>query len=78
METLDDIFSGTGALSRVVDGYQPRQQQLDMAVAVTHAIETGEHLVVEAGTGIGKTFAYLVPALLSGQRVVVSTGTRTL
>jgi ATP-dependent DNA helicase DinG len=78
METLEDIFSETGALSRVVEGYQPRQQQLDMAEAVARAMRAGEHLVVEAGTGTGKTFGYLVPALLSGQRTVVSTGTRTL
>ena len=78
MDTLEDIFSQTGALSRVVDGYQPRQQQLDMAEAVASAMHNGEHLVVEAGTGTGKTFGYLVPALLSGQKTVVSTGTRTL
>jgi ATP-dependent DNA helicase DinG len=78
MDTLEDIFGQTGALSRVVEGYQPRQQQLDMAEAVARAMQSGGHLVVEAGTGTGKTFGYLVPALLSGQRTVVSTGTRTL
>jgi ATP-dependent DNA helicase DinG len=78
MDTLEEIFSQTGALSRVVEGYQPRQQQLDMAEAVAHAMQNSEHLVVEAGTGTGKTFGYLVPALLSGQKTVVSTGTRTL
>jgi ATP-dependent DNA helicase DinG len=78
MDTLEEIFSQDGALSRVVDGYQPRQQQLDMAQAVARAMRAGEHLVVEAGTGTGKTFGYLVPALLSGHKTVVSTGTRTL
>ena len=59
-------------------GYRPRPQQLEMARAILAAIESGGTLAVEAGTGTGKTFAYLVPALLAGGKIVVSTGTRTL
>jgi len=61
-----------------VPGYRPRPQQLEMARAILAAIESGGTLAVEAGTGTGKTFAYLVPALLAGGKIVVSTGTRTL
>ena len=56
----------------------PRQQQIDMAEAVESALENTTNLVVEAGTGTGKTFAYLIPALLSGQKVIISTGTKNL
>ena len=59
-------------------GYRPRPQQLEMAQAILEAIESGGSLAVEAGTGTGKTFAYLVPALLAGGKVIVSTGTKTL
>lgn len=58
--------------------YQPRVGQMQMAQAVAHTMEQGGMLVVEAGTGIGKTFAYLIPALLSGERVLISTATKTL
>lgn len=75
---LADFFAADGPLSRVVTGYRPRDGQLAMARAVARALEAGEHLVVEAGTGIGKTYAYLVPCLLAGERTVISTGTRTL
>ncbi len=67
-----------GAFAREVEGFAPRAVQQEMAAAVEAAIAEGGELVVEAGTGTGKTFAYLVPALLSGQRVIVSTGTKTL
>ncbi len=65
-------------LADVLPGYQPRVEQQVMAEAVTEAIEQRTHLVVEAGTGTGKTFAYLIPVLLSGAKVLVSTGTRNL
>ena len=65
-------------MSRMVDEFQPRPGQTEMASAVARTIETGGVLVVEAGTGIGKTYAYLVPALLSGTRVLVSTASKTL
>ena len=62
----------------MIPGYRPRAQQLEMAAAIEQAIERDGVLVAEAGTGTGKTFAYLVPALLSGGKVIVSTGTKTL
>jgi ATP-dependent DNA helicase DinG len=67
-----------GPFAREVEGFAPRAVQQEMADAVERAITEGGELVVEAGTGTGKTFAYLVPALLSGKRVIVSTGTKTL
>jgi ATP-dependent DNA helicase DinG len=67
-----------GPFAAAVDGFAPRLVQQEMAAAVERTIEEGGELVVEAGTGTGKTFAYLVPALLSGKRVIVSTGTKTL
>ena len=78
MLELDDIFGAQGPLARALPDFTPRAQQVQMASRVAQAIESRETLVVEAGTGTGKTFAYLVPALLSGARVLISTGTRTL
>lgn len=75
---LDTLFSDTGPLSQRVAGFMPRQQQKEMAQAVLKAIEERTALVAEAGTGTGKTFAYLIPALLAGGKVIVSTGTKTL
>jgi ATP-dependent DNA helicase DinG len=75
---LDAIFSADGALARVVEGFRVRSCQLDLARAVAAAIEARSVLVAEAGTGTGKTFAYLVPALHSGGKVIISTGTKTL
>jgi ATP-dependent DNA helicase DinG len=75
---LDAIFSADGALARVVEGFRARACQLDLARAVAAAIEQRSVLVAEAGTGTGKTFAYLVPALRSGGKVIISTGTKTL
>jgi len=65
-------------LAECLPGFEPRPGQLDMARAVARALGRGVPLIVEAGTGTGKTLAYLVPALLSGLKVVISTGTRTL
>ncbi|MBI2772297.1 MAG: ATP-dependent DNA helicase [Burkholderiales bacterium] len=73
-----EAFAPHGVLSRAADHFQPRQGQTDMAVAVARIIQEGGALVVEAGTGVGKTFSYLVPALLSGERVLLSTATKTL
>ena len=78
MRDLEEIFGPDGPLQRALPGFKVRRQQLHMAERVAAALEHREALVVEAGTGTGKTFAYLVPALLSGRRVIVSTGTRTL
>ncbi len=75
---LDSLFAADGPLARAIPGYRLRDQQLAMAREVLAAIEANRLLVAEAGTGTGKTFAYLVPALLSGGKVVVSTGTKTL
>jgi ATP-dependent DNA helicase DinG len=74
----DELFGPDGPLARAIPGFSTREEQIGMATAVDHALRTRGRLVVEAGTGTGKTFAYLVPALLSGRRVVISTGTRTL
>ncbi len=73
-----DLLGADGPFAREIPGYAPRASQQTMAVAVEEAIAERQILVAEAGTGTGKTFAYLVPALLSGKRVIVSTGTKTL
>ncbi|MHA2939930.1 ATP-dependent DNA helicase [Vibrio sp. RC27] len=75
---ITKAFSSQGALGKAIHGFQPRQAQIDMAVAVEQAIQQQSQLVVEAGTGTGKTFAYLVPALLSNQKVIISTGSKNL
>ena len=72
------VFAEGGALARAADHYKPRPGQIEMAEAVARTIGEGGALVVEAGTGVGKTFSYLVPALLSGERALVSTATKTL
>jgi len=72
------LLGADGPFAREVPNFAPRETQQRMADAVADAMETHDALVVEAGTGTGKTFAYLVPALLSGKRVIVSTGTRNL
>lgn len=71
-------FSSQGALGKAIPGFQARQAQIDMAEAVAKAITQQSQLVVEAGTGTGKTFAYLVPALLSGKKTIISTGSKNL
>ena len=77
-EPLNEAFAPGGALARRLVGFSARESQIEMAQAVGHAIENQSALVVEAGTGTGKTFAYVVPALLSGRRVLLSTATKTL
>ena len=76
--TLDDVLGPGGRLSRALPGYEHREDQLAMGRAVEHALSARRYLVAEAGTGTGKTLAYLVPAVLSGRRVIVSTATKTL
>src|SRR5207237_6591769 len=78
MLDLEEIFGHGGPLERVLPDFRVRRGQLLMAQRVADALAARESLVVEAGTGTGKTFAYLVPALLCGARVLISTGTRTL
>jgi ATP-dependent DNA helicase DinG len=75
---LQQAFSAGGPLAASIPGFRLRSQQLEMAEAIGEAIETTGMLVAEAGTGTGKTFAYLVPALLGGGKVIISTGTKTL
>ena len=72
------FFSRAGILSSWHPQYEYRPGQLEMAEAVEAAIRDKRHLLVEAGTGTGKTLAYLIPAILSGRRVVISTGTKNL
>ncbi len=75
---LAEILGPDGPLARALPGYTTRPQQVAMAEHVAAALSNRSQLIVEAGTGTGKTFAYLVPALLSGRRIIVSTGTRAL
>src|ERR1700681_2749168 len=72
------FFSRNGTLSKWHPNYEFRPGQVEMADAVERALADKRHLIVEAGTGTGKTLAYLIPALLSGKRIVVSTGTKNL
>lgn len=78
LQRVAETLSSHGALAQSVSGFQPREGQTDMAMAVSQTLEQGGQLVVEAGTGVGKTYAYLVPVLLSGQRALVSTATKAL
>jgi len=75
---VQDVFAEHGLIAKSDSYFKPRAGQTQMAMAVAKSIEQGSVLVVEAGTGVGKTYAYLVPALLSGERVVLSTATKAL
>jgi ATP-dependent DNA helicase DinG len=75
---VERIFGAGGPLAPAVGTFRPRQSQTEMAKAIAHAIGTQGTLIAEAGTGTGKTFAYLVPALLWGGKTIVSTGTKNL
>ncbi|MFN6203755.1 MAG: DEAD/DEAH box helicase, partial [Acidobacteriota bacterium] len=75
---MKEIFGRNGLLARRHPEYEFRQGQLAMAEAVAKALESRRHLLVEAGTGTGKTLAYLIPAIATGRRIVVSTGTKNL
>ena len=75
---MHEAFAPGGSLAATLPGFEPRPEQAALAEAVEHALATGEHLVAEAGTGTGKSLAYLLPALDSGQRVVVATATKAL
>ena len=81
-DTVAAMFSEGGALSQALDGFEARAQQAQMAQAVTEAINDGERIIIEAGTGVGKSLAYLLPAALyalaNGKRVVISTNTINL
>ncbi len=78
MIKLAEIFGGDGALAGVITGYLPRAAQIEMAEKIAAAIDSQQNLIAEAGTGTGKTFAYLIPAILSRKKVIVSTGTKNL
>ncbi|QQX85710.1 ATP-dependent DNA helicase [Cupriavidus necator] len=75
---LATIFADTGTLAQAIPGYRPRASQHKMAEAVADAIAQNDSVIVEAGTGTGKTYAYLVPAMLWGGKVILSTGTKNL
>jgi ATP-dependent DNA helicase DinG len=75
---LEEVFGGAGPFARSLSGYEPRPGQIQMAQLVERGILEGVHTVVEAGTGVGKSLAYLVPAFRSGKKVVLSTGTIAL
>ncbi len=75
---IEAVLGPEGAIASRLEDYELRPQQLDMARAVLDTLERERHLIVEAGTGTGKTLAYLIPSLLSGKRVIVSTGSKAL
>jgi ATP-dependent DNA helicase DinG len=75
---VDDVFGPGGSLAETLPGYESRVEQAELADAVADALAAGEHLLAEAGTGTGKSLAYLVPALSSGGKVVVATATKAL
>ncbi len=77
-DKIQHAFSENGLLSQNISGFRPRQAQLEMAQVVAKAVKFATPVVVEAGTGTGKTFAYLVPALLSGKKTILSTGSKNL
>ena len=76
--SIESVFADTGPLAQALPGFEPRDGQQKMATAVAGVIERGGTLLAEAGTGTGKTLAYLIPAILSRQRALVSTGTKNL
>jgi ATP-dependent DNA helicase DinG len=75
---IEAVLAPGGSLERALPGYEPRPDQLRMAASVADALSRRRYLVAEAGTGTGKTLAYLLPAVQSGRRVIISTATRTL
>ena len=78
LQQMHQVLGENGLLAQSSTSYRPRADQLQMAQAVTQAIASNSAVVIEAGTGVGKTFAYLVPALLSGERIAISTATKNL
>ena len=75
---IHDFFGPGGVLEQRLEDYEFRPSQVRMAEAVHKALESQNHIIIEAGTGTGKTLAYLLPALAYGRRILVSTGTKTL
>lgn len=78
MREVAELFRSAGPLANAIAGFAERAEQVAMAEEIAAALRAPEQLLIEAGTGIGKTFAYLVPALFSARRVIISTGTRAL
>lgn len=78
MESIADILSDNGLLSQAIDDFAARQMQQQMAESILQAILDGESIICEAGTGTGKTYAYLVPVLMADSKVLISTGTKHL
>ena len=78
MSELRELFGPEGPLAKRIEGYRHRESQIEMAEKIGDAIDRAGVLIAEAGTGTGKTFAYLVPALRAGGKVIISTGTKTL
>ncbi|HEY7826186.1 MAG TPA: ATP-dependent DNA helicase [Candidatus Acidoferrales bacterium] len=76
--SIEDIFGAGGLLEKRLPTYEPRPSQIEMAELVDTAFSNHQHVVIEAGTGTGKTLAYLIPAIRSGRRVVISTATKSL
>ena len=76
--TIEQIFGAGGLLEKRHPGYEFRPSQLEMAKMADEAFQKHQHVVIEAGTGTGKTLAYLIPAIRSGRRVVISTATKSL
>ena len=78
MSEIQNVFAADGALAAIVPNFRARPGQIEMAEAIKKTVQNQQVIIAEAGTGTGKTLAYLVPAVLSGRRVLISTGTRTL
>jgi ATP-dependent DNA helicase DinG len=78
VEVLENLFASNGSLAKIIEGYLPRTAQVEMAQAIAKTIDEKQNLIAEAGTGTGKTLAYLLPAILSGKKVIISTGTKNL
>ena len=77
-DRISNIFSVNGELSQSIKGFRPRTEQIEMAHAVGESIQNKSSLIIEAGTGTGKTFAYLAPALVFGKKTIISTGSKNL
>ncbi|MBT8440463.1 MAG: DEAD/DEAH box helicase, partial [Gammaproteobacteria bacterium] len=75
---LEQYLGPEGLLAKQIDGFSYREQQFEMASVVADTINSGQTLICEAGTGTGKTFAYLLPVMLSGKKAIISTGTKNL
>ncbi len=77
-QQIDEILGPGGLLAGAVEGYEPRNSQVEMAHLIEEALRSGRHAMIEGGTGTGKTFGYLVPLVLSRKKCVISTGTKNL